>query len=199
MNLFNLFKRPDGPVSTLDTTPANGSESHHYTPPAPDIPENIFIEQSAPKTPPVESPETIGGIHNLHTLYQYLENNLESRGYEDALMNPDSSIMEEQVQYIQNELNLLISRVKTYYSGHLRSVDFHIETRKRSGMIETVEELLSHRETILDEIKAVASIEADTAEGRGLSQNLILGYRKGFRNGFAAITYNSILGKRNQS
>lgn len=110
-------------------------------------------------------------------------------------MNPDSSLLEEHIQFIQNDLNLLISKVKNYYSGYVRTIDFHIETRKKNGMIETVEELLTHKATVLDEIKLVLAIEEDTNNGRGLSQNLILGYKKGFRNGFAAITYNTVLSK----
>jgi hypothetical protein len=164
----------------------------------PDIPEHVFVEYAKPKLKTImETQDVSPEINNIQTLYRYLETNLESKGYDDALVNPDSSVMEEHVQFINNELNFLISKVKTYYTAYLKTIDFHIETRKRNGMIETVEELVTYKETILDEIKVVASIEKDASEGKGLSQNLTLSYKKGFRNGFAAITYNTVLGRKN--
>lgn len=205
MNLFKSFKA----TSAVDGAMANGhdpdtsenglSQTAHETQKSqPDIPEKIFIESEKPiaKTtsePPDEKQEQ----NNLEALYRYLERNLESKGYEHALMNPDSSLMEEHVQFINNEVHLMISKVKTYYSSYMRIIEFHLETRRRNGMIETVEELMMQKDTILDEIKIVGTIEEDAQNGKGASQNLILSYKKGFRNGMAAITYGTVFGKRN--
>ncbi|MBL7872108.1 MAG: hypothetical protein JNM78_10880 [Cyclobacteriaceae bacterium] len=164
---------------------------------APEIPEHIFIEQEKPKPTKMSEQPSSPSVNDLHTLYRYLEQNLEKKGYEDALINPDTSYMQENVAFIINELNLLISKIKTYYNSHLRTIDFHIDTRKRSGMLETVDELISHKATIEEEITIVTSIESDASQNKGLSQNLILGYKKGFRNGFAAITYSTVLGRKN--
>ncbi|HTJ53226.1 MAG TPA: hypothetical protein VL443_27415 [Cyclobacteriaceae bacterium] len=162
----------------------------------PEIPEHIFIEYAKPNLKePMDQNEEKQDVSDLQTLYRYLEQNQDKKGYEDALINPDSSYMEEQVTYINNELSLLISKIRTYYVRHLRNIDFHIDTRKRNGMLETVDELLTHKETVLEEMRIVSSIEEDSRNGKGLSQNPILSYRKGFRNGFAAITYNTVLSK----
>lgn len=205
MGLFDFFKGsksepefvPPRDVAAKDTLFNNGAPVEKNEKDLPDIPENVFIEYVKPNHKTMETDETKPEVSNLQTLYRYLENNLESKGYDDALMNPDSSLMEEHIQFIYNDLNLLISRIKTYYASHLRTIDFHIESRKKNGMIETVEELMTHKATIVDEIKIVSSIEDDTNNGRGLGQNLILGYKKGFRNGFAAITHNAVFGKKN--
>jgi hypothetical protein len=206
MNLFNLFKTTTTADTGLTTSSElNANQSNQPLPEVdddpkilPEIPEKIFIENEKPKPKTTmelsdEKPE----LNNLQTLYRYLEQNLESKGYEHALMNPDSSLMEEHVQFINNDLNLMISKVKTYYGGYLRTIDFHIETRKRNGMIETVEELMTHKDAILDEIKIVSTIEDEANNGKGVSQNLVLGYKKGFRNGMAAITYGTVFGKKN--
>lgn len=210
MKLFEFFKpRTDSDIvqksmSTKDEplieVSSGGVDTEDKSKPdsTPEIPENVFIEYAKPK--PKENMESNDGaqqVNDLQTLYRYLEQNLEKKGYEDALINPDSSYMDEHIQYINNELSLLIAKIKTYYSGYMRTIDFHIETRKRNGMIETVDELLTHKDTVLEEIRIVSSIEEDSAMGKGLSQNLILGYKKGFRNGFAAITYNNVLSKKN--
>lgn len=162
----------------------------------PEIPEELFIEHSRPRlpkaTPETEHLETC----DIHTLYRYLERDLEKKGYEDALVNPDTAYLEEQILHIKSDLRLLISKIKTYYVRHLNDVKFHIESRQRQLLIETVEELIAYRSTIEEEIKIVGSIESDARDGAGLTENLILGYKKGFKNGFAAITYNTILGRR---
>lgn len=155
-----------------------------------EIPQELFIE--TPKlTSSSPAPESLNQLEvaNLQTLYNYLDQSLEKKGYEDALTNPDTSYMEEQIQYMTNQLGLLIARIRTYYASHLRSLDFHIETRKRSGMLELVDELLTHRATVLEEINVVDSIEEAAKRKEGISQNIILSYRRGFRNGIAAITY----------
>lgn len=172
-----------------DVTPQTDLSARH------DVPEQIFIAQESPKTAP-KPRETIAPVTNLDALYTYLGKNLEKAGYDDSLMNPDSSHMEEQLRFIKNELALLISQVKNYYSGHLREVDYHIETRRRSGMVETVDELLAHKANTEEKMQLVLQIENEARDGKGLTENLILSYKKGFRNGFAAITAATILNKR---
>ena len=172
-----------------DVTPQTDLSGRH------DGPEQIFIAPESPKTAP-KPRETTAPVTNLDALYTYLGKNLEKAGYDDSLMNPDSSHMEEQLRFIKNELALLISRVKNYYSGHLREVEYHIETRRRSGMVETVDELLAHKANTEEKMQLVLQIENEARDGKGLTENLILSYKKGFRNGFAAITAATILNKR---
>lgn len=162
-----------------------------------EIPENIFVEFEKPIKPThMEPTDEKDDVNDLKALYKFLEQSHEKKGYEDALMNPDTSSMEEQVVLLQNGLNLMLSKVKTYYSTYLRNIDFHLETRKRNGMVETVDELETHKQNIKEEISIVQGIEEEALKGAGLSQNMILSYRRGFKNGFAAITFNNILSRK---
>jgi hypothetical protein len=203
MKLINWFNgiskdvNPNSKIEILSTTPQNGIERDESTrSELPNIQEHIFIEHEKPTiNQDMETIEQENEKNDLKALYRFLERNLEKMGYEDALVNPDTSYMETHIKYIHNELNLVLAQVKTYYSGHLRNISFHIETRKRSGMVEMVDELMSHKETVEEEIAMVSTIEQDLVKKEGLSQNLFLSYEKGFKNGFAAITYNTILGK----
>lgn len=177
--------------------PNNRNAGQAQTTERADIPEHVFIEHEKPK--PKESTESSQPkpeVLDLQILYNYLGQNLEKNGYEDALANPDTSYMEEQIKYIYNDLGLLIAKIKTYYTNHIRNIDFHIDTRKRCGMIETVDELLSYKQTVLEAIQKVSEIETETNKGAGVSQNLMLSYRRGFRNGFAAITYGTVLSRK---
>jgi hypothetical protein len=161
-----------------------------------EIPEKLFVEYEAPNKNKMDKTEENREVHTIQVLFDFLGQNLERKGYEDALVNPDTSYMDEHVVYIQNDLSLMIARVKTYYSAYIRTVNFHIETRKRNGLIETVDELLAHKQSIEEDIKKVEEIEVDSKTSAGLTQNIVLSYKRGFRNGFAAITYNNVLGKK---
>lgn len=209
MSVLNFFKTKTSQDNTSSPIPYETSNGHspgfsqkgdgeNQSSQNSDIPEDVFIEYAKPKPKEAGTVEGKSAANDLQVLYKYLEQNLEKKGYEDALVNPDTSYMEEHIQYITNELSLLISKVKTYYSGYIRIIDFHIETRKRSGMIETVDELLAHKQTVMEEIEIVSSIQEDSNNRVGLSQNLVLSYKKGFRNGFAAITYNTVLSRKTQ-
>lgn len=201
MKLFNLGNnRLDESLEQTNSSQLNEDATiatQHQEVARPDIPEHVFIETTKPKQQNSAEVSARQAICDLQTLYRHLEKNLEKKGYEDALINPDSSYMEAHIKFINNDLSLLISKIKTYYSGYLHTIDFHLETRERSGMVETVDELRSHKATILEEVKIVSRIEEEALSGTGPSQNLILSYRKGFQNGFAAITYNTILSQRN--
>jgi len=203
MRFFDWFKKGDGakqqePQAAVreniaEPEPANEQKSNDSI----EIPEDIFIEFEKPKQPThMEPAEEKQEVNDLDALYKFLEHNYEKKGYEDALMNPDSSSMEEQVMLIRNEFNLMISKVKTHYSTYTRTIDFHIETRKRNGMVETVDELETHKKNIQEEISIVNSIYEEDKTNSGLSQNRILSYRRGFKNGFAAITFNNVLGRK---
>lgn len=163
----------------------------------PEIPESIFVEYEKPK--PKVSMETNSQqeVDDIQMIYRYLQQDLEKKGYEHALMNPDMSYMQEHVLYLQNELSLLISKVNTYYKNYLRQIDFHIDTRKRHEMVEMVDELLTHKANIEDEMRLVSAIEEDAKKGNGITQNVVLSYKRGFKNGFAAITYGTILNRKN--
>jgi hypothetical protein len=162
----------------------------------PDIPEHVFVEYEKSKPLNMDQNDLKTEMNDIQTLYRYLEQNLEKKGYEEALTNPDSSYLDEQLTYINNDLRLVIAKVKTFYNGHIREINFHIETRKRNGMIETVDELLARKDIVEDELKTVQTIEQEVVNRTGLCANLFLSYKRGFNNGLAAITYNTVLGNK---
>jgi hypothetical protein len=211
MSLINFFKNngtgkhesgfvTDSGEPKLDEKPPTKEETNsqmqHKDPP-PEIPENIFVEYEKPKSKVPMETNNQQQLDDIHMLYRYLQQDLEKKGYEHALVNPDASYMQEHVLYLQNQLNLLISKVTTHYRNYLRQIDFHIDTRKRHDMVEMVDELLTHKANIEDEMKLVAAIEEDAKKGNGITQNVILSYKRGFKNGFAAITYGTILNRKN--
>jgi len=160
-----------------------------------DIPEATFIEKEAPENErPQESAVTPvnGGIH---LLYDFLDRNYETKGYNDALVNPDITHLDQNVIALKNDLERSIRKVKTFYEDFIRQINFHITSRSRSGMIDTVEELTVKKETAESHIKQVMEIEEQAKQNEGVGYGIIISYTRGFKNGLAAISSHIILNK----
>lgn len=162
-----------------------------------EVPKELFIENERPDTSQPDQPGNSPGKYDLSVLHRFLDQDLEKKGYEDALTNPDTQHMNRTIETIRHQLMGILSRVETYYQGYLRDIDFHIETRRRQNLLELVAELETHKAKIEDEKKTVDAIKNEAFKDGWPCQNLILTYQRGFLNGFAAITYETILSKRN--
>ena len=188
MGLFSFFTRKNGVASSqnISTVPdhatvqvdgAGDKKNNGLT--------NMRDNENA-------APDAIG----INLLFQFLERNHEAKGYDDALINPDNTHLMQNTEALKNELERTIRRVKTFYEDFLREIDFHIASRSRSGMIDTVEELNMKRQIAESHIKKVLEIEQDSHNNKGDGQGIIMSYTRGFKNGLAAISHHSILKRK---
>lgn len=171
----------------------------------PEIPEDLFVEYNPPSGPNLiktrnnintRKMEPIAksvNEYDLQYLYVFLEKDYQQEGYNDALSNPDMSSMEEKVKLIRMQLDITIAKVKTAYSGVLRNINFHIESRSRNGMVDIVDELISKRTTIEEEISKVLEVEQGAKSESGISETVIMSYKLGFKNGYAAISHSQLI------
>jgi hypothetical protein len=206
-----LFPHVDSVQNTLEDensselssmSEANGNSENRTLP---EIPEELFVEKSPPilkneikireplKLKSMETNVVNENSYDLQYLYLFLEKDYQQEGYNDALANPDMSSMEEKIKLIRHQLDITIAKVKTYYSSVLRNINFHIESRKRNGMVDIVDELISKRTTIEEEMSKVAEIEEGAKTHSGISETLIMSYKLGFKNGYAAISHSQML------
>lgn len=186
MGLFNTFNRRDNTNSIAQ----NNTD-------LPDIPENIFIEKDKPIEDRIEQKQEHPVQDNsIYILYQFLEKNYEGKGYDDALINPDSSHLQQNLNSLKCDLERTIKKVKTFYEDFITEIDYHIKSRSRNGMIDTVEELMMKKEIAASHVKKVLEIEDDTVNDRGDSQGIMLTYTRGFKNGLAAISHHNILKRK---
>lgn len=136
-----------------------------------------------------------GSFHGIHVLFQFLESNHEARGFDDALVNPDTTNLQQNIEALKNDLGRTIRKVKIFYEDFIRETDFHISSRSRSGMVDTVEELTMKKQMAEQHIRQVTEIEEQAKNNEGPGQGIIISYTRGFRNGLAAISHHSILRK----
>ncbi|WP_126244414.1 hypothetical protein [Chitinophaga rhizosphaerae] len=186
MGLFNIFnrQRPNGHSHALAIESV-----------IPDIPESTFVEMEAPGKEPAEEKTTTQQSGGIHLLYEFLDRNFETKGYNDALINPDTTHLDQNVTALKNDLERSIRKVKTFYEDFIRQIDFHITSRSRSGMIDTVEELTVKREIAESHIGQVKEIEEQAKRNEGVGHGIVISYTRGFRNGLAAISSHMILNK----
>lgn len=186
MGLFSFFNRRQ----RNDHTAAQDTASLIA-----DLPEDVFIEKEQPDTAQPEEKQNGAPINSIHLLYEFLDKNYESKGYNDALINPDTTHLEQNIVALKNDLERSIRKVKTYYEDFIRQINFHIASRGRSGMVDTAEELTVKKETAESHIKQVIDIEEQAKQDLGVGHGIIISYTRGFRNGLAAISGHSILNK----
>ncbi len=187
MGLFSFFNRGSNNGVSGVAQPFSGDKI------LPEIPEDVFIEKSSPQDKTNETEVSKANGSGIQLLFTFLEKNHEGKGYDDALMNPDTIHLQENIEALKNELERTIRKTKIFYQDFIREINFHINSRTRSGMVDTVEELTVKKETAENHIQQILEIENDLRADTGIAQGVMISYTRGFRNGLAAISHHSIM------
>jgi hypothetical protein len=132
------------------------------------------------------------GSIGLDAIYAFLQGDFESRGYNDALTNPEEGYKSDNIKLLSHDLLILIDRSTNYYQSFLKELDFHIGSRTRAGLIDLVEELKIRKDIINDHLEKIGQIKIDTASGSGAVQRISLSYSRGFMRGLSAISQSKI-------
>lgn len=155
---------------------------------------HVMIPESG-KLSELRSLDPGNGAGGINEIYNFLLADYESRGYNDALINPDESYRRDNASLLQHDLLILIDKSSTYYEALLKELDFHIGSRSRAGLVDLVEELRIRRELVVDHLGKVNQIKEETASGVGAAQRITLSYQRGFMRGMYALTQTQILNK----
>ncbi|GAB2701633.1 hypothetical protein GCM10027037_28700 [Mucilaginibacter koreensis] len=202
MGIFDLFNRRAVQLNTVEAM-----DTHNQEKPLPEIEERIFIEH-APQTdqrqiskeqiilpkPPMETQTSTD--NNIALLYHFLDRNHEAKGYDDALLNPDTTHLQQNLEALKNELVRTINKVKTFYEDFIQETEYHILSRGRSGMVDIVEELEMKKRIALGHMEKVKEIEDNVEKNEGDCKGIIISYTRGFKNGLAAISHHNILTRK---
>lgn len=152
--------------------------------------EEQFIDKSEPSE--TQDFATNKEVYGLYHIFDYASIDFEQRGYQDALINPDSSYKQENIELLIEDLSIKIRQAKNHYTTKLKTLDFHIKSRNDAGLIDIVDELESKKSIIKQNFDEVLKIEEETKEEKGLVVRLKLSYTRGFNRGLASLS-NKIL------
>ena len=135
-------------------------------------------------------------IMPIDHIYKYLQFDFESRGYEDALSNPDTSYRDMNKKLIISNLKVLFKQTKQIYIDTLNTTGFHIQSRSQAGLIDIVE-LLKNRKDLLDShLKEINRMEEDLAKEDDYMIGMLLSYERGFLRGLSALSLETLNLKR---
>ena len=136
------------------------------------------------------------GDKGLDYVYAFFQNDYESKGYNDALTNPDESYKNDNIRLLNHDILILIDRTATYYEDLAKEVQFHINSRSRAGLIDLVEELKIRMQIINDHREKLNAIKEEAAAGTGAVQRIALSYQRGFMRGLASISQAKVFNNR---
>ena len=159
----------------------------------PTIEQNVLVEETNEEKP-VNNIVTItyGTGKAIDLIYNFLKDDYESKGYDDALTNPDSSYKEMNKAMIKSSLEVKFKQVRRRYEDDLRTIDFHIDSRKEAGLIELVKELETKKEILLQHVKELNTMEKDFMDEAPYMMGMLYSYERGFLRGLAALSLEQI-------
>lgn len=135
---------------------------------------------------------SLNGTKGLDAIYAFLQFDYESRGYNDALSNPDESYKSDNIKLFKHDLMILIDKSSIYYEDLLKEVEFHISSRSRAGLIDLVEELKIRMQIVTDHREKIKVIREEAMNGTGATERIALSYQRGFMRGLSAISQSKV-------
>jgi len=174
MGVFDFFRRKQAIVEPIEE-------------------QNVLVEETNEEKP-VNNVVTItyGTGKAIDLIYNFLKDDYESKGYDDALTNPDSSYKEMNKAMIKSSLEVKFKQVRRRYEDDLRTIDFHINSRKEAGLIELVKELETKKEILLQHVKELNTMEQDFLNEAPYMMGMLYSYERGFLRGLAALSLEQI-------
>ena len=128
----------------------------------------------------------------IDLIYNFLKDDYENKGYEDALTNPDSSYKEMNKSMIKSSLEVKFKQVQRRYEDDLRKIDFHIKSRQDAGLIELVKELETKKEILQQHVSELNTMEQDFLNEKPYMMGMLYSYERGFVKGLAALSLEEI-------
>lgn len=128
----------------------------------------------------------------IDLIYNFLKDDYESKGYDDALTNPDTSYKEMNKSMIKSALEVKFKQVQRRYEDDLRKIDFHINSRKEAGLVELVKELETKKEILMQHVDELNTMEQDFINEKPYMMGMLYSYERGFVRGLAALSLEQI-------
>ncbi|MBD3592718.1 hypothetical protein HC965_25575 [Bacteroides sp. GM023] len=182
MGFWNLFK-------STHPTIAEAKQGEQET--ISEIQKEDFVDE----TPPGDDNSLViryGTGMPIDLIYGFLKEDYETKGYEDAMSNPDVSYKEMNKQIIRSNLEIKFRQVRLKYTDDLRAVEFHIGSRSDAGLVDVVKQLETQKYTFVQHMNELDKMEQDFKDGLAYMTGMLLSYERGFLRGLAALSLGQI-------
>lgn len=185
--MFEFLKRKTNPVVESEMNVA-GANVENAQAERPTIERCDFVDD----TDPVASPGAMPSMLSLKTgmpidkIYEFLHQNYEQIGYDDAMINQSKEYRESKESIICHELKTLFSQVKMGYNSFLRQVDVRIKNAEDSFVFSAVEVLQAKKATCEEHLSTLVQMESDFDRKEPNMLTMVESYRRGFAKGIMA-------------
>jgi len=183
MGLFSFFNNKENENAKSNEELNSLSNEHSFNDNDLGPTEDQFIDDADPKQIISEKNHS----YTLNDILNFASIDFESRGYTDAMTNPDSSYKNENIELLLMDLSILIDRAKNFYNHTMEVIDFHIESRQDAGLIDLVKELESKKKKVIENLNEVLRLEQEDNDS-GLGKRIRLSYNRGFNKGLASMS-----------
>lgn len=178
MGFWNLFRSKQAAMAE-----AKQSEQDQV----PEIQKGDFIDEMSPSDDNTLIIRYGTGMP-IDLIYGFLKEDYETKGYEDAMSNPDVSYKEMNKQIIRSNLEVKFRQVKLRYTDDLRTIEFHINSRSNAGLVDVVKQLETQKETLVQHMNELDKMEQDFRDSLPYMTGMLFSYERGFLRGLAALS-----------
>lgn len=185
MGFWSLFKKEK---TDLAFTTSESKE-------LPEIKKEDFIDETEPSKDSNIITISYGTQKPIDLIYSYLKEDYETKGYEDAICNPDMSYKEMNKRIIHSNLEIQFKQVILKYTDDLRQIDFHIKSRSQAGLIDIVKQLETEKTTLEQHMVELKKMEEDFQNDAPYMLGMLFSYERGFMRGLAALSLETLKNK----
>jgi hypothetical protein len=146
--------------------------------------EAMFVE-NIPPAPALETPQPI--VHDISWIFDYIDQDREQKGYDDALINPDGHYRADYVKLFWSSLSLKIKMSKEHYDSLLQEEEVYLDKCEKSGLLDTVAQLNKRMTHVREKIDQLNELAEKAQKQEGEAERAILSYNRGFNRGLAAL------------
>jgi hypothetical protein len=179
-----------GVLSYLKRTFGRGEEPAELEIVDNSIDKSLFVAEDDDALTVDSRPETVVTSKStlIDEIFAYLNMDFESKGYADAIVQPDSHYLNENLELLVRDYQLKIDQARHKFQEFLTELNFHITTREAMGLTEVVEGLKAKKTIVTEHLNFVEQERQDIAANRGKIERIKLSYTKGFKRGASALS-----------
>jgi hypothetical protein len=188
MGLLNIFRR-NNKIESLNNVSNNGAPLEPKL-----IAEKDFATDTLYDISEGISSESINSRY-ISRVFNYLNKDFESVGYNDALTNADEKFRDDNIEILKKNYLILLKEAAFAFNEYLRELDAHIVACTNSQLTDTITQLQTRKTSTDDTLKFIREQTQEITDENGTAVRIILSYKRGFSKGIAALAQARIINK----
>ena len=131
----------------------------------------------------------------IDVIFNFIHKNFEEEGFQDALVNSDSTYRDTKEKIIRNDLEMLFTRITLRYKSDIRMVEFKMNNAREAFAFSACNKLDSLKRTYEEHLAEIENMKELLDANDPKMITMIESYRRGFMKGVTAATLNFIENK----